>query len=166
MRTLSKKAKVAVASAAVVGLSGTGVAYAYWTTGGSGTGTASTRAGAAEKLSVSGDNANAMYPGDTARTVTATVTNNGSENYKVQTLKVWLEISDPQATNGCTSADYLVNGSPGAADAASASSITITPIDLAPAGTTTATFTMQFNNLATPQDFCKGAGITLHYIAT
>lgn len=166
MRTLSKKQKAAVVSVALVGLSGTGVAYAFWTTGGTGTGTASTRAGEANKLGITGDVPAAMYPGDSAQTITATVTNNGSENYKVQTLSAYLTIDATHATAGCTSSDYLLNGVAAPATAGTAADLGIVATDLAPAATATKTYTIQFNNKSTVQDFCKGAAVTVNYVAT
>jgi hypothetical protein len=166
MRKLSMKQKALVAGVGVAVLSTSGVAFAYWTTGGTGSGTASTSAGAANKLGIGGDVPLAMYPGDSAQTITATVTNNGSENYKVQSLKAYLTVADPQGTAGCSSSDYLINNVAAPGTAAAAADLSITPIDLAPAGTQTVDYTIHFNNKSTNQDFCKGASVTVHYVAT
>ena len=164
---MRKSTKVTAALAGGALAFGTaGVAYAYWTTGGTGSGSASTSAGATGKLGIGGDVPNAMYPGDSAQTITATVTNNGSENYKVQSLKAYLTVADPQATAGCSSSDYLINGVAAPGTALSAADLSITPIDLAPAATQTVTYTIHFNNKSTNQDFCKGASVTVHYVAT
>ena len=43
----------------------------------------------------------------------------------------------------------------------------MTQADLAPAATTTGTFTMQFNNKADAnQNACKGAAVTITYVAS
>src|SRR4051794_33360606 len=87
MRINKKAAAVAVAA---VTLAGSGIAYAYWTSAGGGTGTASTAAGNAAAFSVEGDVPAAMYPGDSEQTVSAVVTNDGDENYKLQNLTAWV----------------------------------------------------------------------------
>jgi hypothetical protein len=164
MRKISKTAKLAVAGVSVGTLALSGVAYAYWTTGGSGTGSGSTAAGAANQLSVAGDVANAMFPGDNPQTVTATVTNNGTENYRVQTLSAYVTTDKG---SDCTGDNYLINGNPAPSTSGTAVDLSITAKDLAPSGTQTKTFTMQFNNkAATNQDLCKSAAVTIHYIAS
>lgn len=160
MRKINKTA--AAVAVAAVAVTGTGVAYAYWTTSGSGTGTGSTAPGNASALTVAGNVANAVFPGDSAQTVTATVTNSGSENYKVQTLSAWV---DTNKGSDCDGSNYTINGVNTAVSAATAVPITITAADLAPNGTQTATFPFKFNNKGTVQDLCKGAAVTIHYIA-
>ena len=158
----SRKKTVAIISAGVLGLATAGGAYAYWTSTGSGSGTASTRDGATV-FTVGGNVANAMYPGDQAQDVTATVTNTGTENYRIAAVKAYVTTDQ----TGCTGDDYLLNGSAAPVDAAGAVSIGVAPVDLAPNGTTTKVFTMQFNNKAnTNQDACKGAAVTIHYLAS
>lgn len=166
MRSISLKHKVVVAGVVAATLGASGVAYAYWTTGGSGTGAAATAAGADNQLSVSGDVKNAMFPGDTAQTVTAVVTNNGSANYKVQTLKAYLTIDATHATAGCTSADYKLNDAAAPGTSGTAADLSVTATDLAPGHTVSKEFAMQFNDLATNQDFCKGAVVTINYVAS
>lgn len=157
-----KKKSAAFVAAGVIGLATAGGAYAYWTSLGGGTGTASTKAGATSVFEVTGNVANAMFPGDTAQTVTATVKNTGTENYKLQAVKAFVT-TDKQ---GCDGTDYKLNGAAAPTNATDAVAITVTQADLAPAATTTGTFTMQFNNKLTDQNACKGAAVTITYIAS
>ncbi len=157
-----KKKSAAFVAAGVIGLATAGGAYAYWTSLGGGSGTASTKAGAVSVFEVTGNVANAMFPGDTAQTVTATVKNTGTENYKLQAVKAFVTTDKV----GCDGTDYKLNGAPAATNATDAAAITVTQADLAPAATTTGTFTMQFNNKSTDQNACKGAAVTITYIAS
>lgn len=158
-----KKRYAAVAVAGAIGLATAGGAYSYWTSLGDGSGTASTSAGNAKPFVVTGGAADAMFPGDTPQTVTATITNSGQENYTVSTLKVW--VSTDKAAD-CDGSNFLVNGAAASVAADSAASIPVTQTDLAPTKSTTTTFTMQFNNKAKNQDGCKGAAVTIHYLAS
>jgi copper(I)-binding protein len=157
-----KKKSAAFVAAGVIGLATAGGAYAYWTSLGGGSGTASTRAGAASVFEVTGNVANAMFPGDTVQTVTATVKNTGTENYKLQAVKAFVTTDKV----GCDGTDYKLNGAPAPTNATDAAAITVTQADLAPTATTTGTFTMQFNNKSTDQNACKGAAVTITYIAS
>ncbi|GAA2484704.1 hypothetical protein [Terrabacter carboxydivorans] len=157
-----KKKSAAFVAAGVIGLATAGGAYAYWTSLGGGAGTASTSAGASNVFAVTGNVANAMFPGDTAQTVTATVVNNGTENYKLQTVKAYVT-TDKQ---NCDSTNFKLNGVEAPANATSAVAVAVAPADLAPSATTSGTFTMQFNNKTTNQDACKGAAVTITYVAS
>ena len=160
MRINKKAAAVAVAA---VALTGTGVAYAYWSSTGGGTGSASTTAGETTAFSVSGGIANAMYPGDSEQTGTATVTNTStSQNAHLASVKAYLTTDK----SSCTGADYKLNGVAAPSDSTSAVDLGFTPVDLAHGATATKTFTLQFNNSSTAdQSACKGAAVTIHYIA-
>lgn len=158
-----KKRSAALLAAGVIGLATAGGAYAYWTSLGGGTGTASTKAGSTSALVVTGNVPNAMYPGDTAQTVTATVKNVGTENYRPQAVKAYITIDK----SGCIGSDYLLNGAVAPTTSDTATAITLNSVDLAPGATTTGSFTMQFNNkLDTNQDACKGAAVTITYVAS
>jgi hypothetical protein len=158
-----KKRSAALLAAGVIGLATAGGAYAYWTSTGSGTGTATTAAGTANALVVTGGAASAMFPGDSAQTVTATVTNNGTENYTVSSLKAYVTTDK----TGCDGSDYLINGAPAPLTSGSAVSVAVTTADLKPTKSTTGTFLMQFNNkLDTNQNACKGATVTINYVAS
>ena len=165
MRTLSKKQKAIVGGVAVAVLGTSGVAYAYWSTGGSGTGTASTTTGTSDKLKVVGNVPNAMYPGDSAQTITATVTNTDTTtSYSVNSLKAYVTTDNA----GCDGTDFNINGSTTSVDAASAVAITIAQKDLlaSEANSQTASYTIKFNDKpTTDQNLCKNVGVTVHYIA-
>lgn len=158
----SKKKAAAIVTAGVLGLATAGGAYAYWTSTGGGTGEAATRAAAGSIFTVTGDVPDAMYPGDSAQTVTATVENTGTENYKVTGVSAWVETDKV----GCDGSDYRLNGAVAPTSSASAAALTIAPTDLAPGGTKTLTYSIQFNNKATSQNACQGAKVTVHYIAS
>lgn len=102
-----------------------------------------------------------MYPGDSAQTITATVKNTGTENYKIQAVKAFVTTDK----EGCDGTDYMLNGNPAPTSQATAASLSLTPTDLAPAATTTVDYTLQFNNKTTNQDACKGAAVTITYVA-
>jgi len=158
-----KKRAAAILAAGVIGLATAGGAYAYWTSLGGGTGTASAKAGSTSALQVTGNVANAMFPGDTEQTVTATVKNVGTENYKPQAVKAYVTTNK----TGCDGSDFLLNGAAAPTTSDAATDITLTSVDLAPGATTTGTFTMQFNNkLDTNQNACKGASVTITYVAS
>lgn len=154
--------KIVVASGTVAALTVGGVAFAYWTTTGSGTGSATTRGGNDTALSVTQvSQLSAMYPGDSAQGVNFTVKNEGSEYYKAQTVKGWISTDKV----GCTAADYKFNGVAGA-DETHQETLTFVAKDLAPGGTQGGSTTIQFNNTADNQDACKGAAVTIHYVAS
>lgn len=158
-----KKRSAALLAAGVIGLATAGGAYAYWTSLGGGTGTATTKAGSTSALVVTGNVTNAMFPGDSPQTVNVTVMNNGTENYRPQAVKAYVTTNK----TGCDGSDYLLNGVPAPLTADTAATIAVTSVDLAPAATTTGSFTMQFNNKATTdQQACKGAAVTITYVAS
>ena len=159
----SKKKAAAIVTAGVLGLATAGGAYAYWTSAGGGTGAAATRTGAGSIFSVTGDSTKAMFPGDSAQTITATVKNTGSETYTVSALKAYLTTDKA----GCDGTNYLLKGSATAVDAASAVSLGLVAKDLAAGTSTTVDFGLQFNNKTdTNQNACQGAKVTIHYIAS
>lgn len=158
----SKKKAAAILTAGVLGIATAGGAYAYWTSAGGGTGDASTSAGAGSVFEVTGDVPDAMFPGDSEQTVTATVTNNGTENYKVTGVSAWVSTNK----SGCDGSDYLLNGAAAPSTSATAVPLTISPTDLAPSDTKTLTYKIQFNNKTTSQNACKGAAVTVNYIAS
>lgn len=158
----NRKRYAAVAVAGVIGLATAGGAYSYWTSLGTGAGTATTSTGSSSVFTVTGGAIGPMFPGDKPQGITATVTNSGSENYKLQAVKVYITTGNA----ACDTTNYLINGSqaPGSAD--TAASTTVTPVELAPKDTTNATFSIQFNDKATNQDACKGQAVTIHYLAS
>src|SRR5690349_16504071 len=82
MAHLNRRQRIAAGVTALVLVGSGTAAFAYWTSTGSGSGTGSTTAGASN-LSITGDVATALYPGQAAQNFTATVTNNADNNAQV-----------------------------------------------------------------------------------
>lgn len=161
MRKLSSK-KIAAVVIGAVALTGTGVAYAYWTTSGSGTGSGTTTAGVKDQLGFTQSTLTAMFPGDTAQTLTVTVKNNSTESAYVTAVKAYITTNK----SGCTGADFLLGGAAAPSTAAGATALTWTAKDLAAGASQDATSTIQFNNTSSGQDACKSAAVTINYVAS
>jgi hypothetical protein len=146
------------AAAVLVG----GVAFAYWTTSGSGSGEGATTAGVSDDLSFSQAAITEMYPGDSEQPLTVTVTNDSGESAYVASVKAYITTDKA----GCTGADFLLGGSAAPSTAATAASLVWTAADLAAGADANATSTIQFNNTGDPQDACKSAAVTIHYVAS
>jgi hypothetical protein len=71
---MNKKLATGVAAGVIV-VAGAGTALAYWTSSGSGDGSATTSAGNAAAISVSGNYTGDIYPGLAPQNFTATVAN-------------------------------------------------------------------------------------------
>ena len=134
-----------------------GAAFAYWTAGGSGTGTGST-AGAQTALTANQTTSlTAMYPGDTAQTISGTFDNPNSGPVYVSTVTVSIAsvtkaASAPAGT--CDATDYTL------------ASAAMTVNSEIAAGTGKGAFTgatLKFNNKASNQDACKNATVNLAY---
>lgn len=149
-----KKLVVGAAVVAVVAVGG-GTAYAYWSTSGSGTGSATTSAGAASLSVTQTSTITNMYPGDSAQTISGTVTNNAANSAYV--TKVVASIASVDGGAGsCDATDYTL-----------ATPEMLVGSDIAPGGTANFTgATIKFNNKATNQDGCKGATVHLAYAAS
>lgn len=148
---MRSKKKIILAAAAVVVI-GAGSAFAYWSTTGSGTGSGATSAGASDLTIAQTTVFTAFYPGDSAQTISGTVTNNAANSAYVNTVTV----SISGVTGGAGSCD--------ATDYTLADPVMTVAADVAAAGV--ANFsgaTLQFNNKATSQDGCKGATVNLAY---
>lgn len=168
MRALSKKSMVGVAAAAVV-VAGSGVAWAYWTASGTGSQTASTAAAGAQVSITGATTLTAMYPGDAAQSFTATVTNTDpAQSAYVTVVRAHLTVAQaPGAVGTCDAGDYLLDGTAGA-DQAHPVTLHWTAQELAhgAAASTAGTDTIQFNDKSTTnQDGCKGATVTINYVA-
>jgi hypothetical protein len=170
MRKISRKQLIVGGVAAAVIAAGTGAAFAYWTTSGSGSTTASTTSGVSNTLDFSNNAITAMYPGDASQALTVTVTNHdASQKVQVSTVKAYLTVSQAAgAVGSCSSADYKLDGTAGTS---SASPVTLawTAHELAAGGgnaSTAGTDSIQFNNLGSVQDGCKGATVTINYVAS
>ena len=134
-----------------------GAAFAYWTAGGSGTGTGST-AGAQSALTANQTTSlTAMYPGDTAQTISGNFDNPNSGPIYVNTVTVSIAsvtkaASAPAGT--CDATDYTL------------ASAAMTVNNEVAVGTGKGAFTgatVKFNDKATNQDACKGATVNLAY---
>ena len=157
--------KKAAAAGTIVALVGAGAAFAYWTTTGSGTGTASTTAGAAAAASVTSDALTAMYPGDSAQNVRINVKNTSTtQKAYVSGLAAWVTTNQ----TGCDGDDFLLNGDVAPSAQADAAPINWTAVEIAADTTVSETDnTIQFNNKpTTDQGACKGAAVTIHYLAS
>ncbi|HEY3240428.1 MAG TPA: hypothetical protein VGL92_12730 [Acidimicrobiia bacterium] len=162
---LSKKF-AAIAITAGVALTAT-AAFAYWTTSGSGTGSAAAADGQIDNLSFVTDAITDMFPGDSEQTLRVAVTNDSTQSAYVASVKAYLTVVPALSTDVCGAGDFLLNGDAAPGAEADAVSLTWTAQDLAPTtGTDDATGTIQFNNLGTNQDGCKGAAVTLNYLAS
>jgi hypothetical protein len=168
MRRINTRAAVAVVAGTALVATGAGVAYAYWTATGTGSGTATTSAGAPALSFGSTSALDAMYPGDTPQAFSVTLTNNAQAKAYVAGVKAYQTIDSAHAAAGCSAADYVL----GATSAATApgSAATAVPLvwsaqELASGGSDTVSGVIGFNNTASNQDACKGATVTINYVA-
>jgi hypothetical protein len=133
-----------------------GAAYAYWTSTGSGTGSAA--AGSSTALTVNQTTTlTAMYPGDTAQTISGNFGNTNSGPIQVNTVTASIA--------SVTKAAGAVAGTCDATDFTLANA-TMTVNAQVPTGTGVGAWTgatIKFNNKASNQDQCKGATVNLAY---
>ena len=134
-----------------------GGAYAYWTAGGSGSGSGSA-AGAQSALTANQSTVlTAMYPGDSAQTISGDFDNLNSGPIYVSTVTA--SISSVAKAGGapagtCDTTDFTLAGA----------AMTVNAEVLAGTGKGAFTgATIKFNNKATNQDACKGATVNLAY---
>ena len=149
----SRARKVFAGTAALV--VGGGAAFAYWTAGGSGTGTAAT--GTVSALTaVQTTTVSAMYPGDSAQTLSGTFTNPNSGPVYVSTITASIgsvtKASDAP-TGTCAASDFTLANA----------TMTVNAEVLADDSSTWTGATIKFNNKTTNQDACKGATVNLAY---
>jgi hypothetical protein len=141
----------------VISLGVAGAAFAYWTAGGSGSGTGST-AGTQTALTANQTTTlTAMYPGDTAQTISGNFTNPNSGPSQVNTVTVSIA-SVTKATGApvgtCDATDYTLANTVMTVNAE-------VPVGAAKGAFTGAT--IHFNDKATNQDACKNATVTITY---
>jgi hypothetical protein len=156
MAHLSRRQKIAASATALVLVGSGTAAFAYWSSTGAGTGSGSTTAGGSS-LSITGDVATALFPGQDAQDFTATVTNNAANSAYVSGITAYVT-TDKGAD--CDGSNFSINGSTGSA---SPVALTWTAADLAAGGHQDSANTIAFINKAANQDGCKGAAMTLHY---
>ncbi|HEY3556031.1 MAG TPA: hypothetical protein VGL05_01130 [Kribbella sp.] len=151
---MHRKKKILIAAAATLVI-GAGSAFAYWSTTGSGTGTGSTSAGASNLTITQTSTIANMYPGDSAQTISGTVTNGASNSAYVNSVTVSIAsvTQDPSATGSCDATDYTLSNP-----------VMSVATDIPASGSAGFTgATIKFNNKLTNQDGCKGATVNLAY---
>jgi hypothetical protein len=158
MFQLVKKRKRSFALAVVAVLALTGGAIAYWTASGAGTGTGDA-AGAQQALTVNqATSLAAMYPGDSAQTLSGDFDNPNPGPIRVGTVTVSIA--------SVTKADGAVAGTCDASDFTLANAAMTVNAEV-PSGNGQGSWsgaTIKFNNKAgANQDQCKGATVNLSY---
>lgn len=150
---ISRKKKVAAASALLLG---TGGAFAYWTAGGTGTGSGTSGTTVAITV-VQTSTVSNMRPGDVAQTLSGNFNNSNSGPVYVGTVTASIAsvTKDVGAVAGiCDATDYTL------ANAAMTVNAEV------PAGNGVGAWTgatIKFNNKSVNQDQCKGATVNLSY---
>ena len=155
-KLMKHKKRTALTALAVLGIAG--AAFAYWSAGGSGTGSGSTASGTSSLTAIQTTTLDAMYPGDSARTISGNFNNPNSGPVYVNTVtasiaSVTKAAGAPAGT--CDATDYTL------------ANATMTVNASVPAGSGQGSWTgatIKFNNKAgTSQDACKGATVNLSY---
>jgi hypothetical protein len=156
MLTFTKRRGLMLFGAAVA-LAAASAAFAFWTGGGSGTGSAAA-AGAQSGLTANQTTTlTAMYPGDSAQTISGDFDNPNSGPIHVGTVTVSIDsvtkaVGAPAGT--CDATDFTLANATMSVNAEVA------------AGNAKGSFTgatIRFNDKATNQDACKGATVGLAY---
>jgi hypothetical protein len=156
-RHIGRRRVAPVAAAFLALLLASGIAYAYWTVNGSGSGTAPVAAGVSDVTVNQTTVLNAMYPGDSAQTISGNFDNANTGPVYVTTVTVSIDSvdKDPSAPAGtCDATDFTL-----------ASAVVTVNAEI-PAGAGVGSWTgptIQFNNKASNQDACKGATVNLAY---
>jgi hypothetical protein len=159
MRSFFTKKRSLVALAAIAALAIAGTAFAYFTNSGSGTGTGSVSSVGTTDLSYSQNTLSAMYPGDSAQTLTVTVKNNNtSVSEYVNGVSAYITTNK----TGCTGADFKIDGSTSSSTNPVALGWTAQELK-AGASASTSGDTVQFNDTNANQNACQGATVTLNY---
>lgn len=132
-------------------------AYAYWTAGGSGTGSGTAANGQTALTVNQVTTLTAMYPGDSAQTISGTFNNTNSGPIYVGTVTAAISsvVKAGGAVAGvCDASDFTLANAAMTVDAQVA-------VGSSQGAWTGAT--IKFNNKATNQDQCKGATVNLSY---
>lgn len=141
----------------VVTLVVAGSAFAFWTAGGSGTGSAGVASGTSALTANQTTTLTAMYPGDSAQTISGNFDNPNPGPSYVSTVTA--------SISSVTKATGAPAGTCDATDFTLASAAMTVNAEIA-AGTAKGAFTgatIKFNNKASNQDACKGATVNLAY---
>jgi hypothetical protein len=173
--------KRAVLAAGVLTLALAAVAFAFWSTTGSGTGTASTGSADTAAFAFSGGSVatppSDLAPGVAAKPLSGTITNNGGETYRLNSITIAVSsvresadpLSDPQA--GCEADDYSLVDAAGGSEwvVTGGTSATLSSINATLADAGTHDFSglgIEFNNSTTEdQSGCQGGVVHLSYAA-
>lgn len=134
-----------------------GTAFAFWTIGGSGTGSAAAQNPSANLVVNQTTTLAAMYPGDSAQTISGNFNNTNTGPVYAGTVTASIA-SVTKATGAPT-------GTCDATDFTLANAAMIVNAEV-PAGSGQGAWTgatIKFNNKATNQDACKGATVSLAY---
>jgi hypothetical protein len=150
----NRKKRVAVVLTLTVLASGvSGLAYSYWTTGGSGSGTATTAAGVSDITVVQTSTVSGLAPGLGAQDLEGNFNNPNTSPVHISTVVASLTTDKV----GCTEDDYTLV-QPGVVNAE------------IPVGTGVGSWSggsIAFkNDTARNQDACKGAVVTIAYVAS
>ena len=154
------KRRAMVVFGVIATLAVAGAAIAYWTAGGAGDGTAAT-ANPTDALVVNQTGTlTAMYPGDSAQTLSGTFDNPTSNLVRVNKVTASIAGVDQAAAavGSCDATDYIL------------SNAVMTVNAEIPAGSGVSNWTgatVQFRDKpGVNQDGCKGATVNLHYVVS
>ena len=160
------KKRVLTALSVVGVLAIAGAAFAYWTTSGSGSGTAT--AGSDAGVTVDGNPANGITPGNSVA-VTSVIHNAHSQAQYVKSLTVTISVSNAyDATSnptGCKAADFTYKADADNATTNPASNPHTSDVstDIAANSTKSVDGHVYLADTTSNQDGCKGATVTLTY---
>jgi hypothetical protein len=153
---LTRKRTLALSVVAVLAIAA--AAFAYWTTSGSGTGSATTGTSSAVSVTQLGSITN-LKPGSPAQAVDFRISNGSDVNQYIASVAVSIsDVTGPNidGTHPCDASDFeLVQ--PNAIN----SDLTPGDHDYQPSGAS-----LQLKNLASNQDGCKGATVSLAFNAS
>jgi len=163
MRLSKKLAIAAVATVAAVGAATS--AFAYWSTSGTGTGAASTETRNATAITVNQvSSLNAMYPGDSAQSLTFNLQNN-DVHQTLHVAGVGVAVTDVKDSGGNS-----ILGTCGAANfdvvQPSASTVAREVAGGATSGNITSGSIKFHDDTANNQDACQHASVVLTYTAS
>jgi hypothetical protein len=133
-----------------------GIAFAFWTGGGSGTGTGAAANGVNDLTAKQTTVLSAMYPGDSAQTISGKFDNPNSGPVYVSSVTVSIDsvTSGGSTAVGCDATDFTL------------ANTTMNVNAQVPSGTGVGSFTgatIKFNNKPSNQDACKGVTVNLAY---
>lgn len=155
MRKITKSKKLIAGAVAAAAVSG-GVAYAYWTSGGAGSASGTTDAELSALVVNQTNTLSAMFPGDSAQTLSGNFDNpnDGPVFVGTVTASIASVLSNGEPAPACSAADFTLAGA------------AMTVAAEVPPGTAKGSWsgaTIKFNNTGTNQDGCKDVTVNLAY---